>query len=208
MDLSLAFNTGWIEGGLGRKQVWEGRRVCVCVSLCMYMCRGKEEKRDQNCPSANQKTQLSFSISTGKTQRAALIQWISGLDQNNYCIISSSDNPRLIQLWFACRNGSEKSLALSIYKMFPSCRLKLRLCWRLRNGCKCPRKEQFNKAKMTRWEKCLAQKSELHHPCYTGYWNFCAASYFWGEDGGSGSGEITFVSLQLAQYGAMKLLLT
>lgn len=71
------------------------------------MCRGKEEKRDQNCPSANQKTQLSFSISAGETQRAALTQWISGLDQNNYRIISSSDNPRLIRLWFACGNGSE-----------------------------------------------------------------------------------------------------
>ncbi len=75
------------------------------------MCRGKEEKRDQNCSSANQKTQLSFSISTGKTQRAALMQGISGLDQNNYGIISSSDNPRLIPLWFACRIGSEENQA-------------------------------------------------------------------------------------------------
>lgn len=82
---------------------------------CEYMCRGKEEKRDQNCPSANQKTQLSFSISTGKTQRAALIQWISGLDQNNYRIISSSDNPRIdltlicMQNWVGEKPGFECS---------------------------------------------------------------------------------------------------
>lgn len=91
---------------MGREE--EGVYVCVCVCCCMYICRGKEEKRDQNCPSANQKTQLSSSISAGETQRATLTQWISGLDQNNYCIISSSDDPRLIQPGFACRIGSER----------------------------------------------------------------------------------------------------
>lgn len=63
-------------------------------ALCM--CRGREKKTDQNGPSVNQKTQLSFPISSGNTQRAALTRWIVGLDKNNYGIISSSDNPRLI----------------------------------------------------------------------------------------------------------------
>ena len=88
--------------------------MCVCVCVCVAACTcagGKEEKRDQNCPSANQKTQLSLSISAGETQRATLIEWISGLDQDNYCIISSSDDPRLIQPGFACRIGSEEENA-------------------------------------------------------------------------------------------------
>ena len=101
-------NRGWVwwEECVGREE--EDVCACVCVCCCMYMCRGKEEKRDQNCPSANQKTQLSSSISVGETQRAALTQWISGLDQNNYYIISSSDDPRLIQPGFACRIALER----------------------------------------------------------------------------------------------------
>lgn len=68
--------------------------------------------RDQNGPSVNQKTQLSFSISSGNAQRAALLRGIAGLDENNYGIISSSDNPRLIQRGFASQNqvkGEEAS---------------------------------------------------------------------------------------------------
>lgn len=68
------------------------------------MWRGREKKRDQNEPSVNQKTQLSSPISSGNTQRAALTRWIAGLAENNYGIISSSDNPRLIKLGFALQN--------------------------------------------------------------------------------------------------------
>lgn len=52
------------------------------------------------------------------------VQWISGLDQNNYRIISSSDNPRLIQLWFACAIrqeewGKKKHAGCNINEVFP-----------------------------------------------------------------------------------------
>lgn len=42
------------------------------------------------------------------TKSCTPVPWISGLDQNNYRIISSSDNPRLIRLWFACAIREEE----------------------------------------------------------------------------------------------------
>lgn len=66
------------------------------------------------------------------------------------------------------------------------------------------REEQFNKAKMSKWEKCLGQKPKFNHPAAQVIGTLAPARTL-EEDGGSGSAEITFVSLRLAQYGVMKL---
>lgn len=65
---------------------------------------GARKERSKWAFCQSKKTQLSFSISGGNAQRAALLRGIAGLDENNYGIISSSDNPRLIQRGFATQN--------------------------------------------------------------------------------------------------------
>lgn len=57
---------------------------------------------------------------------------------------------------------------------------------------------------MTQWEKGLGRKLEFNHPV-TQVIGTLAQAGSSEEDGGSGSAEITFVSLQLAQYRVMKL---
>lgn len=53
----------------------------------------------------------------------------------------------------------------------------------------------------------FVRKIELHHPV-TQLLELLHCRVLLVEDGGLGNGEITFVSLQLAQYGLMKLFLT
>lgn len=91
MDLPQTFSGGWIE--------------CVCVYACL--CAGaNKRKKDQNCPSANQKKTIIILNQRWKdTKSCSHAIQRSGPDQNNYCIISPSDNPRLIQLWLGGRKA-------------------------------------------------------------------------------------------------------
>lgn len=86
----------------------------------LLLVHAQKKREIKTAPSANQKTQLSLSISARKTQRAALVQRIGGLDQNNYCVISPSDHPQIDPALICTRYRGGKA--------FPSCRWRLSAC--------------------------------------------------------------------------------
>lgn len=81
----------------------------------------RREKGDQNCPSANQKNPI---IILNQRRRDTKSRCRAGLDQNNYCIISSSDEPGIDLALICMRNRREEDVPI-----------------RLPNRYKCPKEE-------------------------------------------------------------------
>lgn len=183
---------------------WEGR--CACV-YALYMFRGKLKKERSKLPLCQSKKPIVILNQRWKdTMSCSHAIQHSGLNQNNYCIMSSSDNPRLIRLGFACRIGAKKSPALSFCMMFPSCRLMAGCTSDWKVGSKVQERSSSTRQKWHSEKNVFVRKIELHHPV-TQLLELLHCCVLLVEDGGLGNGEITFVSLQLA-HGLMKLILT
>lgn len=86
MDSAAAFNWHWMEGGPDRGGGARRKREIKIILLPI------------------KKKLIIIPNQPREHTKSSLTQWIGSLDQNNYCIISSSDNPRIDPVLICMQN--------------------------------------------------------------------------------------------------------